>query len=103
MLPFRGAGERSRQRQMIGRKANGARPAGGNGAPHLNGRRPERVRPANPLRFLPAVQVNVEAAVAALWSNRLRSGLTMLGVIIGVASVIVLIAFGQGAEKEVTS
>lgn len=41
-------------------------------------------------------------AVTALRANRLRSLLTMLGVIIGVGSVVVLIALGQGAQREVT-
>jgi putative ABC transport system permease protein len=43
------------------------------------------------------------AAIAfrALNSNRLRSALTTLGMIIGVSSVIVLIAVGQGSQKGV--
>jgi putative ABC transport system permease protein len=40
-------------------------------------------------------------AVDALRSNRLRSALTMLGVIIGVAAVVVLVAIGSGAKAEV--
>ena len=39
----------------------------------------------------------------ALRANRLRSGLTMFGVVIGVASVVVLVAIGTGARNEVTS
>lgn len=35
----------------------------------------------------------------ALWSNKLRSGLTMLGVIIGIGSVIAISAVGQGVQK----
>lgn len=42
-------------------------------------------------------------AVTALKANRLRSLLTMLGVVIGVASVVVLVAIGTGAQREVTS
>lgn len=41
------------------------------------------------------------SAITALRANRLRSGLTMLGVIIGVASVVVLVAIGSGAKAEV--
>ena len=41
-------------------------------------------------------------AVGALVSNRLRSALTSLGLIIGVSSVIVLIAVGQGTQQGVT-
>ena len=34
-----------------------------------------------------------------LWSNKLRTGLTMLGVIIGISSVIAITAVGQGVQK----
>lgn len=37
-------------------------------------------------------------ATSALWSNRLRTGLTMLGVIIGIASVITVTSVGQGIQ-----
>jgi len=40
-------------------------------------------------------------ALDALRSNRLRSALTMLGVVIGVASVVILVALGGGAKEEV--
>jgi putative ABC transport system permease protein len=40
-------------------------------------------------------------AVGALVANRLRSALTMLGVVIGVAAVVVLVALGAGAKHEV--
>jgi putative ABC transport system permease protein len=36
-------------------------------------------------------------------ANRLRSGLTMLGIMIGVAAVITLVAFGQGASNSVSA
>jgi putative ABC transport system permease protein len=42
-------------------------------------------------------------ALEALRANRLRSGLTMLGVVIGVAAVVVLVAIGTGAKEEVES
>ena len=38
-------------------------------------------------------------ALEALWSNKLRSSLTMLGVIIGIGSVISLTSIGQGIQK----
>ena len=41
----------------------------------------------------------MEMALEALWSNKLRSGLTMLGVIIGIGSVIALTSIGQGIQK----
>ena len=40
-------------------------------------------------------------AVTALRANQLRSLLTMLGVVIGVAAVVVLVAIGTGAQREV--
>ncbi|MDP9398995.1 MAG: ABC transporter permease [Actinomycetota bacterium] len=42
-------------------------------------------------------------ALDALRANRLRSLLTMLGVIIGVAAVVALVAIGSGAKREVES
>ena len=41
-------------------------------------------------------------ALRAIFANRLRSALTSLGLVIGVCSVIVLIAIGQGTQKGVT-
>ncbi len=41
-------------------------------------------------------------ALRAILANRLRSALTSFGLIIGVCSVIVLIAIGQGTQKGVT-
>lgn len=40
-------------------------------------------------------------ALGALRANRLRSALTMLGVIIGVASVVILVAIGTGTKRKV--
>jgi putative ABC transport system permease protein len=40
-------------------------------------------------------------ALGGIFANKLRSGLTMLGLTIGVASVIVLIAVGNGSSKAV--
>jgi len=41
-------------------------------------------------------------AMRALAANKVRSALTMLGVIIGVAAVILLVAIGTGVQDEVT-
>jgi len=40
-------------------------------------------------------------ALLALRINKMRSALTMLGIIIGVAAVIVMIAVGNGAQARV--
>jgi len=42
----------------------------------------------------------VRTAVSSLWANKTRSMLTMLGVIIGVAAVIAMIAVGNGASRQ---
>jgi putative ABC transport system permease protein len=42
-------------------------------------------------------------AMRSLAANKLRSSLTMLGVIIGVGSVITLMSVGRGAEASITS
>ena len=51
--------------------------------------------------------MNVYEALRLAWSgllsNRLRSGLTMLGILIGVGAVILLVAFGNGASVQVQS
>ena len=41
-------------------------------------------------------------ALQALAANKLRSSLTMLGIVIGVGAVIALMAVGQGAQKDIT-
>jgi putative ABC transport system permease protein len=38
-----------------------------------------------------------------LFGNKVRSGLTMLGIVIGISSVIVLVGVGQGATQSITS
>lgn len=43
------------------------------------------------------------SAVVALLANRVRSLLTMLGVVIGVAAVVALVSLGAGAQREVTT
>jgi putative ABC transport system permease protein len=40
-------------------------------------------------------------AVAGIAANKLRSGLTILGMTIGVAAVIVLVAVGNGSKQQV--
>lgn len=45
---------------------------------------------------------NLGIAVDALMANKLRSILTMLGVVIGVMSVVALLSVGQGAQASVT-
>lgn len=44
---------------------------------------------------------NFEVAFNGIKTNKLRSSLTMLGIIIGVAAVIIMISMGQGVTKKV--
>ena len=44
----------------------------------------------------------IRIGLAGITANKLRSGLTMLGILIGVAAVIVLVAVGNGSSKAVT-
>lgn len=46
---------------------------------------------------------SIRVAMRGLKSNKMRSILTMLGIIIGVSAVIVMVAIGQGARTSVTS
>jgi len=45
---------------------------------------------------------NLRVALGGLVVNKMRSGLTMLGVVIGVAAVIALMSIGQGAQASIT-
>ena len=45
----------------------------------------------------------IQVALRALSRNKMRSILTMLGIVIGVAAVIAMVAIGQGAQKQVQS
>ncbi len=51
-------------------------------------------------RSVPLLEI-LSMAVETLWSNKLRTGLTMLGVIIGIASVIAITSVGQGVQRGV--
>ena len=42
---------------------------------------------------------NVRMALTTLWSQKLRSGLTLLGIIIGVSTVIAMVSMIQGANQ----
>jgi putative ABC transport system permease protein len=46
---------------------------------------------------------NLRIALRALQANKMRSILTMLGIVIGVATVVALVAIGNGATSSITS
>lgn len=45
---------------------------------------------------------NILEALESLYSNKMRSGLTILGIVIGVGAVIAMLAIGSGAENTIT-
>ena len=65
-------------------------------------------KPAAPQRYVglsgaswPFAWMVMTAAAEAIWRNKMRSALTMLGVFIGVAALIVMVSVGQGANEAV--
>ena len=53
--------------------------------------------------MLRPIASSLQTTFVALWGNKIRSILTMLGVIIGVFSIITLIGLGEGVKKDITS
>ncbi len=49
------------------------------------------------------VQESLRTAITSLAANKLRSFLTMLGIVIGVAAVIAMLSIGRGAQAAITS
>ena len=66
-------------------------PAGGGGAPG-----PSRAR-----TLAAHIAFSGRTAAEAVVHNKLRAGLTSLGILFGVASVIAMLAIGSGAEQEI--
>ncbi|XGB43635.1 MAG: ABC transporter permease [Nodosilinea sp. LVE1205-7] len=59
-------------------------------------------RPSSPQQRLTLLEI-LAMAWFSLLMNRLRSGLTMLGIIIGIAAVIAVVTIGRGAQAETES
>ena len=88
-------------------------PAGLSELHPLRGRGGEPVRAGHPVQDLPPLRgrgrlpllADLPEILRSAWRvmrlNRLRTGLTLLGIIIGVASVIVMLAVGQGSQEKV--
>jgi len=51
------------------------------------------------MEFIEAIKI----ALQSLWANKLRSVLTLIGVVIGVASVIAVITLTNGVNKYVAT
>ena len=45
----------------------------------------------------------LHTALSSIWANKLRASLTLLGIVIGVAAVIALMAIGRGTQRAITS
>ena len=81
--------------------------------PPLRGRGGKPAPAGYPAQDLPALRgrgrlpllADLQEILRSAWRvmrlNRLRTGLTLLGIIIGVASVIVMLAVGQGSQEKV--
>ena len=46
------------------------------------------------------LQRTIKLGLKSLWLHKLRSGLTALGIVFGVASVVAMLAIGEGASQE---
>jgi putative ABC transport system permease protein len=46
---------------------------------------------------------SLKIALSSIWNHKVRSVLTMLGIIIGVAAVIIIVAIGQGTKTQMTN
>ena len=49
------------------------------------------------------ISQNLRTAFRGLTANKLRSALTILGIVIGVAAVVALMSIGNGATSSITS
>ncbi|MEH2115283.1 ABC transporter permease [Nostoc sp.] len=61
-------------------------------------RLPRRIATSRHANTVSVIEI-LSMAMEALWRNKLRTGLTMLGVIIGITSVIAITSVGQGVQK----
>jgi len=48
-----------------------------------------------------SIPATIRISLRALWVNKMRSSLTMLGIIIGVGAVIAMLAVGTGASRKI--
>src|SRR5215471_3740766 len=60
---------------------------------------PQRVARGSPVSIIMIFRI----ALKALGRNKMRTALTMLGMIIGVAAVITMVALGTGAQSSIES
>src|ERR1019366_2241116 len=88
------------------RKAGAAAGAEGRSALSESAAKPALpVDPANLIRHsnlsIAELREYGASALRAIAANKVRSGLSMLGILIGVAAVIAMLAIGKGAQKAI--
>jgi putative ABC transport system permease protein len=49
------------------------------------------------------ITASIKQSLRSIWSNKIRSSLTILGIVIGIAAVISLVGLGRGLQSSVTS
>src|SRR3989338_4921967 len=49
------------------------------------------------------IRYSIKTAAAGLKSNKARSALTILGIVIGIGSIIIVMSLGQGAQSLILS
>jgi len=78
-------------------------PRGGSGAPAAQKASAAAIAQVPPVRELSLDEFfeHVRSALGAIGANKLRSALSMLGILIGVTAVIAMLAIGKGAQKSV--
>ena len=60
-----------------------------------------RAREDSGTPFWQGLRETIRAAWRVMWIHRIRTSLTLLGIVIGVASVIVMLAIGEGTKQQV--
>ena len=63
--------------------------------------KPDKVTASPPLMYLKEILDHFHQALRALLANKVRTGLSMLGILIGVAAVIAVMALGAGARQSI--
>src|SRR3954463_7520613 len=62
---------------------------------------PRNNQPTRLQALVAHIMFSARTAAEAVAHNKLRAGLTSLGILFGVASVIAMLAIGNGAEQEI--
>jgi putative ABC transport system permease protein len=55
------------------------------------------------MKLLLSISENFKMAIDSIISNKMRSFLTMLGIIIGISSVIAIVSLGEGGQNTITA